>query len=44
MDAGLGGLPGHHAVSLVEQESSGGSDPVISPNLRTAVESARERN
>ena len=43
MDAGLGGPAGHHAVSHVEQESSGGSDPVTGPNLRTAVETVKAR-
>ena len=43
MDAGPDGLPGHHALSNVEQESSGGSDPVTGPNLRTAVETVKAR-
>ena len=43
MDAGRDGLPGHHALSNVEQESSGGSDPVTDPNLRTAVETVKAR-
>ena len=43
MDAGLGGPAGHHAVSNVEQESSGGSDPVTGPNLRTAVETVKAK-
>ena len=43
MDAGPDGLPGHHALSPVEQESSGGSDPVTGPNLRTAVETVKAR-
>ena len=43
MDAGPDGLPGHHALSNAEQESSGGSDPVTDPNLRTAVETVKAR-
>ena len=43
MDAGRDGLPGHHALSNVEQESSGGSDPVTGPNLRTAVETVKAK-
>ena len=43
MDAGPDGLPGHHALSNVEQESSGGSDPVTGPNLRTVVETVKAR-
>ena len=44
MDAGPDGLPGHPAVRNVEQERSEGSDPVITPNLLTAVETVGERN
>ena len=44
MDAGLDGLPGHHALGPVERERSFGSDPVITPNLQTAVKTVGERN
>ena len=43
MDAGPGGPAGHHALSHAEQESSGGSDPVTGPNLRTAAENVKAR-